>query len=301
MTEKMRYTFYPGCSLHSTAREYRESSEAVCAALGVELLELPDWVCCGSTPAHATNEKLALALPVENLSRAKELGRDVVVACAACFHRLRVANIAVRNDARVRAETEEIVGRPYDGSLNVRHILEILVHDVGLEAIRDSVTNRLRGLKIACYYGCLLARPREVSIFDDPENPRLMDDCMEAIGAEPLEWPYKTECCGAAYSLTNPGMAIRLSGKILSMAKECGADCVAVACPLCQSNLDLRQRDIERRRNKSFGLPVFYFTQLIGLSLGLPRRRLGLHRLIVDPKDVLRRIAGGGKSSALQQ
>lgn len=301
MTEKMRYTFYPGCSLHSTAREYRESSEAVCAALGVELLELPDWVCCGSTPAHSTNEKLAVALPVENLSRAAELGRDVVVACAACFHRLRVANIAVRNNAAVRAETEAIVGRPYDGSLNVRHILEILVHDVGLETIRESVTNRLRGLKVACYYGCLLARPREVSIFDDPENPRLMDDCMEAIGAEPLEWPYKTECCGAAYSLTNPEMAIRLSGEILSMAKESGADCVAVACPLCQSNLDLRQRDIERQRNERLGLPVFYFTQLIGLSLGLPSRRLGLHRLIVDPKDVLRRVARGGKSAALQQ
>jgi len=291
MTEKMRYTFYPGCSLDSTAREYRESLEAVCPVVGVELAELPDWVCCGSTPAHASNEKLALALPVENLSRAAELGYDVAVACAACFHRLRVANLAVRDDPAVRAETEEIIGRPYDGSVRVRHVLEMLVHDVGLETIRESVVSGLRGLKVACYYGCLLARPREVSIFHDPENPRLMDECMDAIGAEPIEWPYKTECCGAAYSLTSPTIAFRLSGDILSMAKESGADCVAVACPLCQSNLDLRQSDIERQRNERFRLPVFYFTQLMGIAFGLPGRRLGLHRLVVDPGKVLEQVA----------
>ncbi|NQT84042.1 CoB--CoM heterodisulfide reductase iron-sulfur subunit B family protein [bacterium] len=300
MTEKMSYTFYPGCSLHSTARDYRESSEAVCAALGVELVELPDWVCCGATAAHATNEKLALALPLENLSRAAEVGRDVVVACAACFNRFRVANLAVRNDRVVRAEMEEIVGRPYDGSLRVRHILEILLHDVGLVSIRRHVRKSLRSLKVACYYGCLLARPREVSIFDDPENPRLMDDCMDAIGAEPIEWPHKTECCGAAYSLTNPDMAIRLSGDILFMAKEAGADCVAVACPLCQSNLDLRQRDIERQRNEVLGLPVFYFTQLMGIAFGLSERSLGIQRLVVNPVEVLKRIAEQSRSPALR-
>jgi len=160
-----------------------------------------------------------------------------------------------------------------------------------LQTIRESVKKELRGLRVACYYGCLLARPREVSIFDDAENPRLMDDCMEAIGAEPVEWPHRTECCGAAYSLTNPGMAMRLTGEILSMAKESGADCVAVACPLCQSNLDLRQKDIESQRNEKFQLPVFYFTQLIGLSFGLPSRRLGLHRLVVNPAKILRRLA----------
>ncbi len=299
MTEKMRYTFYPGCSLDSTARDYRESLEAVCAALRVELVELADWTCCGSTPAHATNEKLALALPLENLSRAAELGHDVVVACAACFHRLQVANLAVRDDDTVRAEMEKIVGRAYDGSVNVRHILEVLVHDVGLETIRQSAINSLRGLKVAPYYGCLLARPREISIFDEPENPRLMDDCMEAIGAEPIEWPHKTECCGAAYSLTNPTMAIRLSGEILSMAKQAGAECVAVACPLCQSNLDLRQSDIERHRHERLGLPVFYFTQLMGIAFGLPSRRLGLHRLIVDPGTLLKRVAEHRKAAAL--
>jgi heterodisulfide reductase subunit B len=290
MTATLKYTFYPGCSLHSTAREYRESMEAVCSALGVELVELPDWVCCGSTPAHATDEKLALALTLENLSRAASLGRDVVVACAACFNRLRIANLAVRNDPAVRKEMEEIIGRPYDGCVNVRHILEVLIRDVGLARIREKVNRGLEGLKVASYYGCLLARPREISIFEDPEDPRLMDECLESIGAEPIEWPYKTECCGAAYSITNPAMALRLTGDILSMAREAGAECVAVACPLCQSNLDLRQEDIERQRGETLDLPIFYFTQLIGMALNLPQRSLGLHRLVVNPESILARF-----------
>jgi heterodisulfide reductase subunit B len=291
MTRPKRYTFYPGCSLHSTAKDYLESLQAVCSALGLELVELSDWVCCGSTPAHATNEKLALALPLENLSRAVELGHDVVVACAACYNRLQVANLAVRNDPAVREEMAEIVGRPYDGSINVRHILDVLVRDVGLETIRELVRNSLENVKVASYYGCLLARPREVSFFDDPEDPRLMDDCMEAIGGEVVQWPYKTDCCGAAYSLTNPDMALRLTGEILSMAKECGADCVAVGCPLCQSNLDLRQKDIERQRGEVLELPVFYFTQLVGMALGLPEHSLGVQRLVVNPRRILRRLA----------
>jgi len=299
--EKTRYTFYPGCSLDSTARDFRESMEAVCDALGIELIELPDWICCGATAAHATSEKLALALAIENLSRAVAPGYDVVVPCAACYNRLQVANLAVQNDPAVRQVMEEVTGRSYDGSITVRHILDVLVRDVGLETIPQFVRNELSGLKVACYYGCLLARPREVSIFDDPENPRLMDNCMEAIGAKPIEWPHRTECCGAAYSLTNPGMTMRLTGEILSMAKEAGADCVAVACPLCQSNLDLRQKDIESLRNETFQLPVFYFTQLMGLSFGLPDRSLGLHRLVVNPEEILRRFTGQKGSVALRQ
>ncbi len=298
MTNKLRYAFYPGCSLDSTARDFRESMEAVCAALNIELRELPNWICCGATAAHATNERLALALPVENLSRAARLGDDVVAACAACYNRLQVANLAVRNDPVAREEMEKIVGRSYDGSLRVRHILEVLVQDVGLQTIRELATKDLHGLKVASYYGCLLARPREVSIFDDPENPRLMDELLEAIGAEPVEWPHRTECCGAAHSLTTPGMAMRLTGEILSMAKEAGADCVAVACPLCQSNLDLRQKDVELQRGEEYGLPVFYFTQLVGLSLGLPERSLGLHRLVVSPGKILRRVTERSKSPA---
>jgi len=289
--KKLSYTFYPGCSLDSTARDFRESMEAVCDALGVELAELPEWICCGATSAHATSENLALALAVENLARAADSGCDVVVPCAACYNRLQVANLAVRDNPSVRDEMNRITGRHYAGSLNVRHILEVLVHDVGLDAIRDKVKRKLGGVNVACYYGCLLARPREVSIFEDPENPRLMEECLEALGAQPIEWPHKTECCGAAHSLTTPAMSLRLTGDILSMAKEAGADCIAVACPLCQSNLDLRQKDIERQRDQTFNLPVFYFTQLMGLSFGLPERSLGLHRLVVSPTEILKRFS----------
>lgn len=299
MMKKLSYTFYPGCSLDSTARDFRESMEAVCAALGVELVELPDWICCGATSAHATSENLALALAVENLARAADLRWDVVVPCAACYNRLQVANLAVRENPAVREEMKRITGRRYDGDLNVRHILEILVHDVGLDAIRDKVQRKLGGVNVACYYGCLLARPREVSIFEDPENPRLMEECLEALGAQPIEWPHKTECCGAAYSLTTPGMSLRLTGEILLMAKKAGADCIAVACPLCQSNLDLRQKDIERQRDEKFDLPVFYFTQLMGLAFGLPERSLGLQRLVVDPAEVLKRFSKPSTAAAV--
>jgi heterodisulfide reductase subunit B len=300
MTNKLSYTFYPGCSLDSTARDFRESMEAVCEALGIELIELPDWICCGATSAHATSENLALALAVENLVRAADLRRDVVVPCAACYNRLQVANLAVREKPAVREEMERITGRDYDGSLNVRHVLEVLVHDVGLGAIHDRVQHKLGGVNVACYYGCLLARPREVSIFEDPENPRLMEECLEAIGARPIEWPHKTECCGASYSLTTPEMSLRLTGDILSMAKESGAECIAVACPLCQSNLDLRQKDIERQRDKKFNLPVFYFTQLMGLAFGLPERSLGLQRLVVDTKEVLKRFCEPDAAGTVQ-
>lgn len=289
--KKLSYTFYPGCSLDSTARDFRESMEAVCDALGVELAELPEWICCGATSAHATSENLALALAVENLSRAADSGCDVVVPCAACYNRLQVANLAMRDNPSVREEMKRITGCRYDGDLNVRHILEVLVHDVGLDAIRDKVKRKLGDVNVACYYGCLLARPREVSIFEDPENPRLMEECLEALGAQPIEWPHKTECCGAAYSLTTPAMSLRLTGDILSMAKEASADCIAVACPLCQSNLDLRQKDIERQRDETFNLPIFYFTQLMGLAFGLPSRWLGLHRLVVNPTEILKRFS----------
>lgn len=299
MTNKLRYTFYPGCSLDSTARDFRESVEAVCEALAVELVELPDWICCGATSAHATSENLALALAVENLARAAELRWDVVVPCAACYNRLQVANLAVRDNPAVRDEMKRITGRGYDGDLNVRHILEVLVRDAGLDAVREKMQRTLGGVNVACYYGCLLARPREVSIFEDPENPRLMEECLESLGAKPIEWSHKTECCGAAYSLTTPGMSLRLTGEILSMAKEAGADCVAVACPLCQSNLDLRQKDIEKQREERFDLPVFYFTQLMGLAFGLPGRRLGLHRLVVDPREILKRFAAPNTASTV--
>jgi heterodisulfide reductase subunit B len=285
----MHYSFFPGCSLESTAQDFRMSAEAVAEALGVRLETIPDWTCCGSSPAHATDPVLAAALPARSLAIAEDMGHDVVVCCAACYGRLGAANLALKQDAALRAEVAAAIGREYAGSVRVRHLLQILREDVGLDEIRDHVGRPLGGLQVACYYGCLLTRPRELSLADDPENPQVMEELLTAAGAEPVEWPHKTECCGAALSITRTKTVQRMSGEILRMAKLSGADCIAVACPLCQSNLDLRQADMERATGSAIGLPVFYFTQLLGRAFGLSDAALGIGKLITDPSRVMGR------------
>jgi heterodisulfide reductase subunit B len=283
----MKYSFFPGCSLESTAHDFLMSTVAVADALGVHLEELPDWTCCGSTPAHSSDALLATSLSARNLAIAEQQGHDLVVCCAACYGRLAAANHAVAADIDLRASVAGVIGRDFVGGVRVRHLLQVLREDVGLEEIRNSITRSLNGLRVACYYGCLLTRPGELSIVGDPEDPHLMDEILAAAGAEPVEWPYKTECCGASFSITRTATVERLSGDVLRMAKRCGADCIAVACPLCQTNLDLRQADIEKSTGEQLGLPVFYFTQLLGHALGLSHDLLGIGRLITDPTLVL--------------
>lgn len=309
----MKYAFFPGCSLESTAWDFDRSTRAVCRALGIELEEIRDWVCCGSTPAHSSSASLAVALPVLNLQKAESAGLPVMTACASCYARLRTANHKVRSAPEERQRAERITGKPYDGGVAVRHVLDVLVNDLGVDAIRAKVSRRLRGLRVACYYGCLLTRPPEVVAFDDVEHPHSMDDLIAAAGAEPVDWPLKTECCGASLSMTNSNIVARLGYRLLSMARQAGAECIAVACPLCQLNLDLRQADarkVGREGNPclceapggplpQFGTapfsdygelpetPVLYFTQLLGLALGLSVRELGIKALTVSASRLL--------------
>ncbi len=283
----MKYSFFPGCSLEATARDFLISTVAVAEALGVRLQPLPDWTCCGSTLAHASDGLLAVALAARNLAVAEQQGHDLVVCCSSCYSRLAAANQAVASDAEFRGSVAEAIGRDYDGTVRVRHLLQVLWEDIGLEEIRDSIVKSLSGLKVACYYGCLLTRPREQSIVSNPENPQIMEEILSAAGAEPVEWPYKTDCCGASFSISRTSTVERLGAEILRMAKGSGADCIAVACPLCQSNLDLRQADIEKSAGERLEIPVFYFTQLLGIALGLSREALGIDRLVVDPAKVV--------------
>ena len=280
------YMFYPGCSLEGTARDFHLSTKAVAKVMGLDLPEIPDWVCCGSTPAHQSDPLLALALPAQNLAAAE--GQTVAVCCAACYSRLKVANHEIAGDAAVRQQVAKVIGRDYDGKTPVLHLLEILGRKLGPAAITARVKQPLRGLKVACYYGCLLSRPPEVTNFDDAENPTLMDQVMRAAGAQALDWPHKTECCGASYSITDVSIVLSLTRELLAMAKAAGADCIVTACPLCQINLDMRQRDIEKKFGEQYGLPVFYFTQLLGLSFGLSAGELGLGSLVVDPLPLLK-------------
>lgn len=285
----MKYAFFPGCSLESTAWDFDKSTRAVCEALGIELLDIPDWSCCGATPAHTTNASLAVALPVLNLQKARDMGLPVMAACASCYSRLRTANHKVRTDLEERERVERITEAPYYGEVDVRHFLDVLVNELGVEGIRSKISRSFEGLKVASYYGCLLSRPPEIVAFDDPEHPTCMDKLVEAAGAEAVEWPYKTECCGASLSLTNTDVVARLGHKLISMAREAGADCIVVACPLCQVNLDLRQSDAVKAHGSLPETPILYITQLLGLALGLPPAVLGLDALTVSAESLLKK------------
>lgn len=286
----MKIAYFPGCSLHSTARDYDMSFQLVCRKLGIELQEIPHWVCCGASPAHVTSHLLSIALPCKNLVLAEEMGLNTVVApCAACFNRLKVAKQEVAENSQLKKDVEEVLGKPYGGKVEVKHPLQIIAEEIGLAKVEKMVRRELQGLKVASYYGCLLVRPLNVVSFDDPEDPQSMDDLVTALGGEALPWAFKTECCGASFSLSETDIVLELSGEILDAALEAGAECILVACPLCQSNLDLRQKGIEKRYGKRFNLPIIYFTELLGLALGLNMHELGLSKHIVDPCKLLQR------------
>jgi heterodisulfide reductase subunit B len=283
----MKYAYFPGCSLLSSAAEYAKASKAVLQAVGVELKEIDDWVCCGATAAHATSHLLSVALPAISCAAAEKEDLDILTFCAACYSRLKQTNQQVRDDPELQKQISEIIEEEYHGNLSILHITEVLARHVGLEAIKARVRKPLKGLKVACYYGCLIARMPENLRIDKTEYPMLLDDLMGAVGAEPLDWPYKTECCGAALTLARKDTVVRLCGEILQIAKENGADVLAVACPLCQANLDMYQSDAEKLLGQQLGIPVLYFVQLMGLAMGLDPQHVCLEKLIVDPLPIL--------------
>lgn len=278
----MKLTYYPGCSLDATAREYDQSSRAVCREIGLELEELEDWNCCGSSSAHNINHILAAALAARNIALAQKAGVDIAVPCAACFARLRKADQILKNGGKMKKELEEMVDFKYTGTVGVISLLEAVVDRAGLEKVRQKVKRPLTGLKVACYYGCLMVRPPEVRGFDRVENPMMLDRLVESLGADVRQWSYKTDCCGASLSLTNVEVVEGLVARLTRAAREAGAEALVTACPLCQSNLEMRQKG----ENK---LPSFYFTELLGLAMGLPGTTEWMGRHINNPKELINR------------
>lgn len=278
------FSYYPGCSLHSTALEYNDSVQAVFAEFDVGLHELEDWNCCGASSAHTLNRALSLALPARNLAIAQRAGRDVIMPCAACFNRHKAAEHALINRAGQARQIEEAVGFHYDGTVAVRPLLEVIASHIGLERVAAKVTRPLTGLRAVGYYGCLLVRPPEVTGFESPENPQLMDRLLEALGAQPQPWSYATECCGGGLSLTRPEIAARLVNRLAGRAREAGAQAIVTSCPLCQVNLEMRQDGDGAR------LPVFYFTELIGLAFNLPRSPAWWSKHLIAPETLLRSL-----------
>lgn len=295
----MKYAYYPGCSGHGTSVEYEASTRAVCNALNMDLVEIEDWNCCGSTPAHSVSHELSGALAARNLLQAAKTGADCVISpCPSCSSNLKMARHRMQNPA-FKAKVDELLDAPTpanaDGGADLMEtysVLQAIVENVGVENIVSRVTYPLEGIKVVTYYGCLLSRPAHVAKFDDPENPVSLDNIMKALGAEVLPFALKTECCGAAMGIPDVNIPGSLSGRILDTAKAVGAEAVVTACPLCHMNLDLRQRQAARISKKSFfGLPVFYYTQLIALAFGLPKNAMRLDKLAVNPYPLLDKIA----------
>jgi heterodisulfide reductase subunit B len=283
----MKYAYYPGCSAESTARDQYMSVGEVARALDIELIEPKGWTCCGSTPAHHANKLLSIALPAANLLMAQEMGLDMVVFCAACYNRMKVANHEIQSSVAIRKEVAASLGEDYDGNVRVLHFTEMLVKEIGIQKLKKRFTHTLDGLKVTSYYGCLLVRPQEVTGFDDPENPTLIDQLVLGMGGESIDWPHKVACCGGGFAISRTDIVLELSNSILDMATSSGAQCIAVACPMCQINLDMRQGNINNIKKTRYEMPIVYITQLLGLCLGIHPRKLGLNKCIVSPKPVI--------------
>jgi heterodisulfide reductase subunit B len=288
MKNVLNYSYYPGCSLHASAKEYDESTQGLFKALKIGLKEVPDWLCCGATPAHNVDELLSLSLCAKNLELATPVEGDLAVACAACFSRLKTAQHTLGENEEKRHQVEYALDASLALEKPVKHLLEILAKDFGLERLAAAMQKPLTGLKVACYYGCLLTRPPEVPNLDCAEAPTIMERVIGASGAEAVAWSHRLECCGANFTLSRPGVVLQLSNEILASAKRAGADCIMVACPLCHGNLDIRQAEIEAASGTKYNMPVFYMTQLLALAAGVSPGKLGFDSMMVSPLGLLK-------------
>lgn len=270
----MKLTYYPGCSLEGTAADYAASIAGVAQLLGLTLAELPDWNCCGASAAHSLDEAAARALPVRNLRLAQKAGLDVVAPCALCFNRLKAGAKALEG------EGERLTFRVWD-------LLDLLSQPHFLRRIADRRARPLTGLQAVCYYGCLVNRPPEITDAPNPENPGNMEKLLQVLGATPLDWSFKTDCCGAGLAVARPDLIDRLVMRLYDRALRAGAECLVVSCQMCQANLDLPQARISRQAGKNYELPVLYFTELIALALGHPDVPRWLARHLVDPRPLL--------------
>jgi len=288
----VKYSYYPGCTAGTTSAEFELSAHAVLEALGVEVLELEDWNCCGASSAHSLNHELSLSLPGRNVALAQEAGLDIVIPCPACYQNSLSADNAFREDEDWRHKMEALLGFQYSGKGRPRHLLDVISHDLEIEVIRKKVVKPLDGLKVASYYGCVLVRPPEKTGWDDPEHPMTMDHLVEAVGAESVDWSYKVDCCGANMTFPMGEVVVNLTNKIVAGAIEAGADCIASACGICQINLDTRQAPPPSPPRQPGGergekVPIFYFTELMALAFGLPGVGKWLGKHAVNPRPLL--------------
>ncbi len=278
----MKYSYLPGCAQYGTAADYRKSIRPVFNHLGIELEEIRNWNCCGAS--HIPDEIISIALSARNLALSK--GIDLATPCCLCYSNMMHANTALEGNA-LKSRINEALTNKYDGKTKAKHLLEVIVKDFGLAKLAEHVRIPIK-IKAVPYYGCTLTRPE--GNFDSPENPKSLDNLITILGAEPVKYYYKTKCCGGPILITNEDITLGLAKNLLMMAKESGADCMVVICPLCHLQLDAKQKAVESKYNINIDMPVIYFTQLIGLAMGLKPDELGLDEHLVSTDRLIAKI-----------
>jgi heterodisulfide reductase subunit B len=283
------YTYFPGCSAsEGGAKAYNRSAQAVSKLLEVELAELEDWNCCGSTPSGSVDELGAYCMAARDLALAEKRGLDMVTPCSACYVIFNRTNTYLNGYPHFMAKVNEALaagGLEYDGKVKVRHMLDVITTDVGYEAVKAKVNRPLNGLKVASYYGCQVVRPSFG--FDHPEYPQSLDNLVTSLGAEAVPFPLKTRCCGGSLVISEEDVALDLLHKLLESASSHGAECLVTVCPLCQTNLDVYQARVNRKFKTHYKLPVLFFTQLMGIAFGLEEKDLGLKTGVVPVNKAL--------------
>jgi heterodisulfide reductase subunit B len=293
----MKALFYPGCSMQKNARPYLDSLLAIREDIDLELQEIEDWNCCGATEYMSVHRVAAHALVGRNLALARDQARDtdlLTAGCSACYLNLAKTDAQMREDAGLKDTVNQALaagGLEYEpGAMKVRHLLDLVCHDIGYDAVKARVVKPLHGLKVAAYYGCQVVRPDYDSRWDSHEHPTSMDKLLAALGAEPVEWALKTQCCGGHMSVIGPDVAFGLIRRLIHGAREAGADLVVTLCPMCQLNLDAYQVEMNKHFHTDYQVPVLYFTQLMGLAFGKPAKALGLGKEFVSAAPALAKI-----------
>jgi heterodisulfide reductase subunit B len=277
-----QYAYFPGCSLEKIALSYHQSSVESAKSLGVELKELEDWNCCGATTYFHVDQLLAYALVARNLAMAEKEGMDLVAPCSACFKNAFFTNQYMKEDPELADHINFALEEDdlhFSGDIDVHHLIDVFVNDIGVKEVKKKVTKPLDGLKVAAYYGCQIVRPRKNG--ENVEDPQFFEDLMKAIGAKPVDFPSRLRCCGGSLIMTSREPALDMVQKILQDAVDNQADVIATACPLCQINVECYQSQVNEEFGKDYSVPVVYFTQLLGLALGTPPKKLGFGKEFV--------------------
>lgn len=284
----MNYLYFPGCTLYTKAKNLDQTARNCSLLLGFELKELSNWTCCGATFPLATDNIMALLPPARILANARENGTTLTTLCAICFNVIKRTNRLIQDDGEKRDKINNFLEKNYQGDLRILHYLELLKQDIGFSRLKDVMKRPLAGLRTAAYYGCMLLRPFEEMGFDDKERPVIFEEFLESLGAKTIEFPYKIECCGSFQSVGSPEVATECAYKILYSAIKNGAEVVVSTCPMCTFNIDHKQKDIKQKYPDFKEIPVLYFTQLLGIAMGLDYQTLGFEQNAVDPLPLLK-------------